>query len=106
MRVGMGIFAQAEIFAREYLRGFNATAAAKRTGIAFARTPPASGSYVYLLLYPDERQIIYIGKGTRRRMLNHAVSQQLAELFKSNSDTLGAEIARRALPTPNGEQRH
>jgi len=38
----------------------------------------------------------------------YGVSQQLADLFKSNDgNTLGAEIARRvALPPPNGEQSH
>ena len=37
--------------------------------------------------------------------MTYEVSEQLAELFKENaSGTLGCEIARRALPAPNGEQ--
>ena|SRR5262245_6095099 len=36
--------------------------------------------------------------------MTYGVSEQLAELFKENaSGTLGSEIARRALPAPNGE---
>ena len=40
--------------------------------------------------------------------MTYGVSQQLAELFKSNEgNTLGAEIARRAaLPPPNSENSH
>jgi hypothetical protein len=35
------------------------------------------------------------------------ISEQLAELFRGNEgNTLGAEIARRALPAPNGQQPH
>jgi len=37
--------------------------------------------------------------------MTYGVSEQLAELFKENaSGTLGSEIARRALPAPNGER--
>jgi hypothetical protein len=36
--------------------------------------------------------------------MTYGVSEQLAELFRENaSGTLGSEIARRALPAPNGE---
>ena len=36
--------------------------------------------------------------------VTYGVSEQLAELFRENaSGTLGAEIARRALPAPNDE---
>ena len=36
--------------------------------------------------------------------ITYGVSKQLAELFKENaSSTLGSEIARRALPAPDGE---
>jgi hypothetical protein len=36
--------------------------------------------------------------------MKYGVSEQLAELFRENaSGTLGSEIARRALPAPNGE---
>jgi hypothetical protein len=36
--------------------------------------------------------------------LTYGISEQLAELFRGNEDnTLGAEIARRALPAPNGQ---
>ena len=39
--------------------------------------------------------------------MTYGVSEQLAELFRENaSGTLGSEIARRALPSPNGEQPH
>jgi len=39
--------------------------------------------------------------------LLRAHTEQLAELFNENaSGTLGSEIARRALPAPNGEQPH
>ena len=39
--------------------------------------------------------------------MTYGVSEQLAELFKGNaSGTLGSELARRALPAPNGEQPH
>ncbi len=37
--------------------------------------------------------------------LTYGISEQLADLFKGNEDsTLGVEIARRALPAPNGQQ--
>jgi hypothetical protein len=37
--------------------------------------------------------------------VDYGVSEQLAELFRGNEgNTLGAEIARRALPPPNGQQ--
>jgi len=35
--------------------------------------------------------------------MTYGVSDQLAELFRENG-TLGSEIARRALPAPNGQQ--
>jgi hypothetical protein len=40
--------------------------------------------------------------------VDYGISEQLAELFRSNDgNTLGAEIARRAaLPPPNGQQPH
>ena len=39
--------------------------------------------------------------------LTYGISEQLAELFRYNEgNTLGAEIARRALPAPNGQQPH
>jgi len=39
--------------------------------------------------------------------VEHGISQQLAELFRENhGGTLGAEIAGRALPAPNGDQHH
>jgi hypothetical protein len=39
--------------------------------------------------------------------LTYGISKQLAELFRGNEgNTLGAEIARRALPAPNGHQPH
>jgi len=38
--------------------------------------------------------------------MTYGVSEQLAELIRENaSGTLGSEIARRALPAPNGEHR-
>jgi hypothetical protein len=39
--------------------------------------------------------------------LTYGISEQLAELFRCNEgNTLGAEIARRELPAPNGQQPH
>jgi hypothetical protein len=39
--------------------------------------------------------------------LTYGISEQLAELFRCNEgNTLSAEIARRALPAPNGQQPH
>ena len=39
--------------------------------------------------------------------LTYGISEQLAELFRGNEgNTLGAEIARRALPAPNCQQHH
>ena len=39
--------------------------------------------------------------------LTYGISEQLAELFRCNEgNTLGAEIARRALPAPTGQQTH
>jgi hypothetical protein len=39
--------------------------------------------------------------------VDYGISEQLAELFRGNEgNTLGAEIARRALPAPNGQQPH
>jgi hypothetical protein len=39
--------------------------------------------------------------------VTYGVSEQLAELFRENaSGTLGSEIARRALPAPNGGEQH
>jgi len=35
--------------------------------------------------------------------MTYGVSEQLAELFKETSGSLGGELARRALPAPNGE---
>src|SRR4030095_5615011 len=49
------------------------------------------------------------GKATQpvEGSLTYGISEQLAELFKGNEgNTLGAEIARRALPAPNGKQPH
>jgi hypothetical protein len=49
------------------------------------------------------------GKATQpvEGSLTYGISEQLAELFKGNEgNTLGAEIARRALPAPNGQQPH
>ena len=49
------------------------------------------------------------GRATRLSdgTMTYGVSEQLAELFRENaSGTLGSEIARRALPSPNGEQPH
>ena len=38
---------------------------------------------------------------------DYGISEQLAELFRGNAgNTLGQEIARRALPVPNGQQPH
>ena len=37
--------------------------------------------------------------------VDYGISEQLAELFRGNAgNKLGAEIARRALPAPNGQQ--
>jgi hypothetical protein len=37
--------------------------------------------------------------------VDYGISEQLAELFRGNEgNTLGQEIARRALPAPNGQQ--
>ena len=47
------------------------------------------------------------GKATQpiEGSMTYGVSEQLSELFRSNAgNTLGAEIARRALPPPNGEE--
>lgn len=47
------------------------------------------------------------GKATQpvEGSLTYGFSAQLAELFRGNEgNMLGAEIARRALPAPNGEQ--
>ena len=49
------------------------------------------------------------GKATQpiEGSMTYGVSEQLSELFKANAgNTLGQEIARRALPPPNGEQQH
>jgi hypothetical protein len=46
------------------------------------------------------------GKATQpvEGSLTYGISEQLAELFRGNEgNTLGAEIARRALPAPNGQ---
>ncbi len=47
------------------------------------------------------------GKATQpvEGSLTYGISEQLADLFKGNGgNTLGAEIARRGLPAPNGRQ--
>jgi hypothetical protein len=46
------------------------------------------------------------GKATQpvEGLQTYGVSEQPADLFKGNVDTLGAEITRRALPAPNGQQ--
>ena len=47
------------------------------------------------------------GKATQpiEGSMTYGVSEQLAELFKENaSGSLGGELARRALPPPNGHQ--
>ena len=49
------------------------------------------------------------GKATQpvEGSLTYGISEQLADLFRENAgNTLGQEIARRALPAPNGERPH
>jgi len=57
------------LFVKEYLVDLNATQAAIRAGYELKRF--GTGYYVYLLINPFTKKIIYIGKGKGRRLLKH-----------------------------------
>lgn len=60
-----------EKFCQAYIETGNASEAAQACGIEWSDVPPPSNPYVYFLLCPDKQKILYVGKGTRRRMFNH-----------------------------------
>lgn len=62
---------QAKAFAGHYLETMSATVAAERAGFSMSPVSPKKGFYVYLLIRPDTDQIVYVGKGVRRRMFSH-----------------------------------
>jgi len=49
----------------------NAAKSARLAGLVLEREPPSSSAYVYMLLDGDGGKILYVGKGTRDRMLHH-----------------------------------
>jgi len=58
-------------FLNSYVQTWDALNSALCTGQTLYRSPPLEGSYVYALLSPDMGKIIYVGKGTGRRMFHH-----------------------------------
>jgi len=58
-------------FVDEYLRTGSVSAAGKASGIEMSLAPPASGSYVYMLIDTHDDEVLYVGKGVRRRMFSH-----------------------------------
>lgn len=60
-----------EQFAASYVEGGCASKAAAKSSITLFERPPSSGCYVYLLLCPEGQRILYVGKGTGRRMHMH-----------------------------------
>lgn len=60
-----------EAFARHYVETGNALLAAAAAGVTISTVAPKEGAYVYLLLCPEMRRLLYVGKGRGRRMHHH-----------------------------------
>jgi hypothetical protein len=60
-----------ERFVELYLEANDAAAAAEECLIDLALNHPKGGCYVYFILCPEMREILYVGKGTGKRMYQH-----------------------------------
>lgn len=81
MALDGGLTPKQEAFVLAYHEDRDASAAAKDAGIELSLTPPKSDAYVYLLLCPAMKRIIYVGKGRRQRMHAHMKEARTGKLI-------------------------
>lgn len=97
-QIDKGLSLRQEAFACAYLATMDAEHAASVAGLALGNAAPAS-KYVYFLVSSDRKRILYVGKGTGKRMFHHVrdvVSGRISGLKKHN--TLAAFVRSGEMP--------